>query len=372
MKDSGRNAQLDPRFARRLTRRGFLKVGGGAVVGACALSSLACASWAEPSLEAGQENSKGCRPVTALWYEDNNVGTAGGMPPDFKEKFYQPEAWARAREAIDVYYIRASTLLKPENGLDNSFLENSFVPVLEESNVEIALDAVGANFLRSPRSSGGGRITREIALIEKLEAMGGRVVYIALQSVLSKPLRIKGQVVEYPMQQRIQDVVEYAKMVRERLPDMEIGIIDALPTKGWDYRDPYSQLAAALGEDGLELDFIHLDCPYEHPQQGVKITWKGVKEAESFVKQEIGARFGLICTSRTGGEESDKAWNDNVLDVPRQYAKANGNPDEYVIMSWFPHPGYTIPESAGPDRFPDTKTVVSFAQEFDSCGEKEG
>jgi hypothetical protein len=355
-----------------VTRRGFLKIGGGAVIGACALSSLACANRAKPSLENGQEDSKGCRPAASLWYEDNNMGTAGGMPPDFKEKFYQPEAWTRAREAIDVYYIRASTLLKPENSLDDSFLENSFVPVLEESNVEIALDAGGANFLRSPRSSGGGRITREIALIEKLEAIGGRVGYVALQSVLSKPLWIKGQVVDYPMQQRIHDVVEYAKIARERLPDVEIGIIDALPTKGRDYRDPYGQLAAALGEDGLELDFIHLDCPYEHPQQGVRITWEVVKEVESFVKQEIGARFGLICTSRTGGEESDEAWNDNVLDVPRQYAKVNGNPDEYVIMSWFPHPGYSIPESAGPDRFPDTKTVVSFAHELDHCAERRG
>ena len=349
----------------RLTRRDFLKVGGGAVIGACALTSLtsACTGWAGPSLYT-EQNSTGCAPP-GLWYEDNNMGTAGGMPPDFKEKFYQPDAWAHAREAIDVYYIRASTLLNPANGRDDTFLESSFVPVLQSSNVKIAIDAVGA---RARRTGGTSRITREIALIEKLRSMGGQVNYIALQSVLSKPLRVKGQVVEYPMQQRIQDVVEYANIAREQLPYLEIGIIDALPSKGEDYQGPYSQLAAALGES-LKLDFIHLDCPYEIPQEGEKITWEGIKEVESFVKQDIEARFGLISTSRTGGETSDESWNDSVLDVPRQYA--NDHPDEYVIMSWFPHPGSSIPESAGPGRFPDMKTVLSFAQELDRCSGKE-
>lgn len=298
-----------------------------------------------------------------LWYEDNNTGEAGGIPTDFKEKFYRPDLWARAREAIDAYYIRTTALFDPENGLDDSFLAEHFVPVLGESNVELAIDAVGANFLRA-RPSAATRIGREVALIEKLEAVGARVGYVALQSVLSKPLRENGRIVEYPMQQRIRDVVEYAAAAREKLPEVELGIIDALPTKGLEYRNPYGELAAALGEEGIELGFVHLDCPYEHPQKGEKITWDGVKEVESFVKRVVGARFGLICTSRTGGETSDEAWNDSVLDVPKKYAGADGRPDEYVIMSWFPYPGSSIPESAGPGLFPDTKTVLSFAEEL--------
>ena len=298
------------------------------------------------------------------------MGKSGGMPPDFKEKFYQPDTWTQAREAIDVYYVRASTLLNSANGLDDSFLKDFFVPVLEESNVRIAIDAGGATFLNAQPPTDTTPITRELALIEKLRAMGGQVRYIALQSVLSKPLQRKGQVVEYPMQQRIQDVVEYAKTVREQLPDVELGIIDALPSKGQDYQGPYSQLTDALG-DSLKLDFIHLDCPYELPQEGAKITWEQIKEVESFVKRDIEARFGLISTSRTGGETSDETWNDNVLDVPRQYAKANDHPDEYVIMSWFSHPSSSIPESAEPGQFPAMKTALSFAQGLVRCSGEE-
>lgn len=345
---------------RRLTRRDFLRVGGGAAIGACALPSLACGR-AASSADAGQGDSTSRGPV-GLWYEANNMGTAGGMPPDFEEKFYRPETWAHAREAIDVYYVRATTLLNFDNGLDDSFLGDFFVPVLEGSGVEIALDAVGAGFLHARPANAAARIEREVALMEKLGEMGARVGYVALQSVLSKPLRRESKVVEYPMQQRIEDVVGYAKAVRERLPEIELGIVDALPTKGLEYREPYSQLATALDKDGLKLDFVHLDCPYEHPQQGTRITWEGVKEVETFVKQDVGARFGLVCTSRTGGEASDEAWHDNVLDAPKQYAEADGNPDEYVVMSWFPYPASSIPESAGADTFTETKTVLAFSQ----------
>ena len=360
-----RDPRVEPGSARRLTRRDFLKVGGVTVGASCVPFPLACAGQWGASSDVGSGDVT-ARANAGLWYEDNNMGTAGGMPPDFKEKFYRPDLWAGAREAIDIYYVRATTLLNPENGLDDSFLEKNSVPVLEGSGVEIALDAVGANFLRARPAPADERIEREISLVEKLGAMGGRVRYVALQSVLSKPLREEGRVVEYPMQQRIEDVVEYAKTARERLPDVQLGIIDALPTKGLDYRDPYRRLAAALSEEDLELNFVHLDCPYEHPQEGARITWEGVKEVESFVKTDIGARFGFICTNRTGGEASDEAWNDNVLDAPRQYASVDGSPDEYVVMSWFSHPSSTVPESAEPDLFPDTKTVLSFARELET------
>jgi hypothetical protein len=366
MKNGGGKMRVDPRSARRLTRRDFLKLGGGAAVGACALAPLTSACGGLVGSSSGSERGSTACGTPSLWYEDNNMGTAGGMPPDFEEKFYQPDTWVRAREVIDVYYVRASMLLNPTNDLDDSFLEESFVPVLEDSGVKIAIDAVGANFLNHRRPAGTARVDRELRLIEKLRAMGGQVGYIALQSVLSKPLREEGQVVEYPMQRRIQDVVEYAKMARERLPDVEIGIIDALPSKGQDYQGPYGELATALGDD-LRLDFVHLDCPYERAQEGENISWEGIKAVEGFVKRDIATRFGLISTSRTGGETSDETWNDNVLGVPREYAKANGNPDEYAIMSWFPYPSSSIPEEAGPGQFPDTKTVLSFARELERC-----
>ena len=160
MKYGGGNARAGTRSARRLTRRDFLKVGGGAAVGACALAPLvsACGGVADSSFDSDQ-GSTACGP-TGLWYEDNNMGTAGGMPPDFKEKFYRPDTWARAREAVDVYYMRASTLINPANGLDESFLEEYFVPVLEESGVKIAIDAVGANFLNHRRPAGTARVDR--------------------------------------------------------------------------------------------------------------------------------------------------------------------------------------------------------------------
>ena len=72
--------RADFRFARRLTRRDFLKL-GGAAVGACALAPLtsACGSLVDSSF--GSERGSTTCGRTSLWYEDNNMGTAGGMPP---------------------------------------------------------------------------------------------------------------------------------------------------------------------------------------------------------------------------------------------------------------------------------------------------
>jgi len=47
-----------------------------------------------------------------IWYEDNNMGVPGGIPSDFKKKFYEPDLWSRARKYIKVYLFRANIFLR--------------------------------------------------------------------------------------------------------------------------------------------------------------------------------------------------------------------------------------------------------------------
>lgn len=119
---------------------------------------------------------QGTNSIPSLWYEDNNMARAAGMPSDFKQKFLKPETWQTAREAMDVYMIRANTLTKKGN--------------------------------------------------------------------------------------------------------------------------------------------------------------------------EIGCEFGLICTSRKAGYESDRAYHETVLKALERHKSVGGAPDQYLIMSWFPHPLRSIPENA--------------------------
>jgi hypothetical protein len=311
----------------------------------------------------------GCSPAqsktkaTGIWFEDNNMGRAGGTPPDLKERFMKPETWAQAREIIEVYYIRSNTFWRPENGLDDEFIQKHFIPVLNQSNIEIAIDSGGATWSSAKDKNNHS----EIDLIRKLKSFGGKVNYVGLQSVLSKPLTENGRKVEYPMEQRINDVVKFSQLLKKNFPDIKIGIIDALPTKGLPYKEEYKQLADAMRANKLELDFIHLDCPYEHPQSGQRITWEGVKEVENYVKDVIGTKFGMIATSKLGaGDTSDELFHRNVMDIPNQMHKVGANPNHYVMMSWFPYPQTSIPDNAAEGKYPSLKTTVLFFKQLQS------
>ena len=322
------------------------------VGGACAVAS---ASTGTP----------GSVKTAGIWYEDNNMAVAGGSPADFYSKFLEPDTWANARKVIDVYYVRANVL---EAGADDNFLQKYFIPVLAKSHVELALDVGSATFLNSDYAGNIGAAYNDVALIRRIEALGGHVDYIGLQSTLSKPLVVDGQKVDYPMATRIKDAVDYATLIKENFPDIKMGLIDALPTKGLDYQGPYQDLVDAFTDAGLSLDFIHLDNQYQLAQAGVTTSWAKIKQVEAYVKDTLHVHFGLVATDRAAGYTSDEAYHDAVLDVPVQYQKAGGSPDEYVIMSWYPHPALTVPEFAPDGQYPAMKTVLDFYAELAGCG----
>lgn len=327
-----------------------------AVVSVLLLSGAAGAvAWA-------YSGGRGAAKPAGLWYEDNNMGTAGGAPADFYSKFTAPDTWADARKVIDVYYVRTNVL--EARATDDTFLQSYFIPVLAKSHIKLALDTGSATWLNSDYSANIGAVNDDVALIKRIQSLGGTVDYIGLQSTLSKPLVVHGRKTDYPMADRIKDAVDYATVIKKNFPDIRIGLIDALPTKGQDYEGPYQDLAAAFRSAGLSLDFIHLDSQYEAAQAGTTTSWAKITQVQAFVQNTLHVHFGLVATSRTAGYTSDKAYNDAVLDVPVQYRKVGGNPDEYVIMSWYPHPVATVPDSAGDGQYPVMKTVLGFHTEI--------
>lgn len=297
-----------------------------------------------------------------IWFEDNNMGVAGGAPADFYSKFRVPDSWAAARRDIDVYYVRSDVL--EAGAADDDFLRKYFLPVLATSHIKLALDSGSATWLNSSYSTRIAGVNDDVALVRRIERLGGTVAYIGLQSTLSKPLVVHGQKVDYAMSSRIEDAVDYAAVIKKNFPNIKIGLIDALPSKGMDYEGPYRDLAAAFTTAGLTLDFIQLDSQYDSAQAGITTSWAKIARVESFVKHSLHLHFGLVATSRTAGYTSDEAYHDAVLDVPVEYREAGGEPDEYVIMSWYPHPTLTVPDSGGDGRYPAMKTVLELHDEL--------
>lgn len=301
-----------------------------------------------------------------LWYEDNNMAVGAGMSPDFKKQFMRPDTWKDARRHIDVYFIRANTLTARKNGITDEFLRRYFVPVLRRSRISIALDVQGGTWMSASKSQ-TGTVKREIELIRKLRKYGGDVRYLSLQSVLSKPLKVKGKTKPYPMEQRYKDIQLYMTLVKREFPRIKIGIVCALPSHGKDYKKAYKGLKDHLAKSRLRLDHITLDIPCEIPDTKRNgMSWQKVKEVEEYVQKEIGCDFGLVCTSRVAGYKSDEAYHKAVLSALASHAKTGGNPDRYLIMSWFPHPKTSIPDSATGKSYPVMRTVLEFGRQLDT------
>jgi len=306
-------------------------------------------------------------PAADVWYEDNNLGKGGvSMPTDFVEKFRQPESFSEATKYIRVYMVRAQVM----EAMDDQFLTTSFNQYLKGNSIKLAIDAGGATWAQA--GARGKVATNELGLLKRLQGLGVKVDYISLQSVLSKPLIKDGEERDYPMSMRIEDIVKYSKAIRAIYPQVEIGIIDALPSHGKDYQQPYRQLKNALTREGIELSYIHLDMPFELiKEQHHGITWQRVREVERYVEDELRVKFGLLATSSKGGHNSSKAYHHAVMAALMCYSGADGTPHDFIIASWFSYPEKTIPETATGDDYPTMRTVKEFGRQLDRI-EKNG
>jgi hypothetical protein len=291
-----------------------------------------------------------------IWYQDNNLGRAGGMQADFVEKFRKPETFAQAAKHIRVYMIRSNVVSQ----LDDGFFTNLFFPFLQMNNIKLAINTGGATWAQADARR--QRVfDKSVDVLRRIKKLGGKVNYISLQSILSKPLR-RGEA-EYPMDKRIQDAVAYAKAARMVFPDVAIGIMDALPSHARDYRGPYRALRDALDQAGIGLSYIHLDIPFDIPAtQRRGVTWQSLRTLERYVEDELGVAFGILAKSRRGGERSSRMAYERTLSTLDCYAGVGGTPREYVLTGNFRYPERAIPENATGDDYPQMRVMLDFGR----------
>lgn len=280
--------------------------------------------------------------IPGFWYEDNNMNTAGGFPPDFTEMFTDPAKWENLRDTLSVYMIRGNTLNNIIDQEGEAFIKDYFAPIFTGSDLSLAID-------NPPPVSAWPEFYR------LLTDNGIRVTHVALQSVLSKSRNGSSPQFDPELENRIQEVKNDIRDYQQTAPDIQYGIIDARPTKGWEYRNAYKRAQDALRSAAIDLDFILLDCPYTYPLQGTKINWTNLKEVENFVIDSLETGYGLIITDNTGGMQSDQAYYDRVMAYTRAYDKTGTVPDYFVLMSWFLHPSKALPEDATAGQYPMTK-----------------
>lgn len=275
-----------------------------------------------------------------FWYEDNNLGKNGGYPTDFLTKFTTQE-WQACSEKIDVYQIGLVTLRQfPE-----TFLTEIFLPYLKKHRLALALDVEGATWLHlNPGRE--ALFETERVQIHRLSQLQAPVKYVTLQSVLCKDT-LTGE--DYSLAHRIQDIKTYKAMVRRYFPEARVGIIDALPSHGKDWKMLYSKLCstvtARFGNAVFVpiIDYVHLDAPYRGYIQSAwdVLTWYDINRIRKFLNSRQ-IKFGLLLTSESG-KVSSQAFTDDVVQMHHDICKYLGSAVEEVLISWFAYPEVTVP-----------------------------
>ncbi len=263
-----------------------------------------------------------------FWYEDNNVRRAGGYPPDFQQMWEEPESWKELRSILDVYYIRGNTLKNVTEDLGKDWIADHLGAVLIESGLPVAIDNPGR---------GGAHLDA----VKFLQDQGVEIQSIALQSVLSKfaasGMTPNQQAAE--IRRRIPIAVEQLKIVRQAFPKVALGIIDALPAKGLPWRRFYPEFVHAARDAGVEIAFIHVDCPLS--RIGTVVKDADLRDLRRVISNELRLDYGFICTDNVGGMESDAAYHASLQHLASIFPRGV-YPDAFIVMSWYYHPRFAV------------------------------
>lgn len=279
-----------------------------------------------------------------IWYEDNNLNTAGGYPADLFDRYSGEEnlsQWAAARSIMDTYYLRQNTYKNNIQG--NQGFQQLMATVHNADGISLAYDCTAATWAHYLNDYETPDFSSTISELLELTQNGFVLSHIGLQSVLSKPLPDGGT---YDIAWRILDAVEFVKQVEPVFPDVKIGIICAAPAKGLPYESWYLQLRDAVSAAGYTLDFIHLDIPFSYPRNGVNgLSWSELVVVEDYVRNAVGVEVGMVCTDNVGGMNSSNLWRQYVLEGVTNYLDAGGQPEALMLFSWFLYPTETVPDT---------------------------
>ncbi|MGZ0708748.1 hypothetical protein ACWPKO_10465 [Coraliomargarita sp. W4R53] len=288
------------------------------------------------------------------WMEDNNQRAAGGVPPDFLTRF-EPEniaTWEQTLETMDVWYIRSNSYNSHMKG--NSAAMTRMAEVFNEYGIKVALDETAATWGHFYNDYETPDYQVSIDRLQDLQDHGFELCAVGLQSVLSKPI---GNGTAYDMSWRILDIVEYIRQVKPHFPDLDYGVIDAMPAKGWEYKSHYSTLKNTLEAYGLTLGFMEQDFPIDFAIAGSR-TYEEMVDAERFARFALGWKTGLYLTSARGGMNSDELWRADVLNGLDDFLTAGAAPETITLAAWYTYPSYSTPDEPDPDLNPNGATMA--------------
>jgi hypothetical protein len=268
------------------------------------------------------------------------------------DRIFAPGAkWERAKTKVDVFKF----YVDPVRDYPPEMLARA-VATLRAAGIAIAVEAGG---LRGFQCDGRKMANLELRKLEALFRAGGRLDFLVLDAPFGYSLATgsRGNC-GYTPERAVRELVAYVETVRARLPEVRIGIIEpvpwyeveeygtSLPNVRWgDLLEILALLLDALEERGERLDFFHADSPYSYNERlRDREGWEKLRTVQEFV-QARGVRFGLIYNTAMGGGSSDRQFFVETMRGLARFEQAGGEPDDFVVQTWYRHPEEVLPEN---------------------------
>lgn len=284
-----------------------------------------------------------------VWFGINGRSVQRSYPSDYSKLFLQPSLWADSFSNLSTFVFNQSAYTMT-NTMEPTFIKNNIAPLLKEK--EVSFDTITPSFMSCRRASISDQVLADKNQIQKLMDNGVKVTSIKMQSSLAKPVpdSLKSRCTNYTLAQRINDMVTYAQAMHKFFPDVEFGVVDptaAHELLGNDWKSVLAQTQQRFNAAGEKLSFLILDRQYDYNEFGTSSfsSLEKVKELETYLRDELGIKFGMILTASDRVVTSNKAYYDYSYKYLDEYIKIGGSPDFYFVESWQKYPENVVPET---------------------------
>ena len=302
------------------------------------------------------------RAIDLRAFTDRIWFTPGPGTLDMRRLFEAPEEWPRARETIQVFKFYqqhtepAASIVGP-NTYDALALSGAFSKITRDWKKRIALEAGSVkDFYCTPDAAGmADSIAATQRSIDAIKAAGGTLTYLAMDEpfIGGRSSRCGGPSFA-PTADRLRT---YMTAVRQRNPEVRIGLIEAYP-----FFTPaqFEEMLALMKDRGVPAAFLHADVYLPALRAGRDELGSDLirlaKLAETYK-----IPYGLIIWGENGNADALYAQDARRLAsaIHRTFRDWSVMPDHLIFQSWAESStGLRITPSNLPEGRPDTHTFL--------------
>jgi len=253
--------------------------------------------------------------------------------PDLVEMFQHPELWAQSRSRVSVIklgpqQVRATG--KPaENSIDGLVKVGAFEK-LAAWHIDVAIEAPA---IKPWDCTAVHARQMTIDYIRSVNAMGGKVRYIAMDEPLAAGVRQCHDSFEGARDKTADYIKELSRdsgLAAQGLTP-EIGDIEAYPFFG---ATDIERWVRGLEQRGAKPRFLHLDVNIHRVDVDRSVNApRDLAELTRFLRGE-NIPFGIILWPGYNPVPSDRAFHDLTVSWARRVHQAIGQSDEVIVQSW--------------------------------------